>query len=675
MNHKELKEYINNQDPSFLQDARHKGYVCPVCGNGRGQDGDGLTRNPADGRFHCFKCELHEDTVGLIGKTFHLDNFVDCLKKGAELYGVTLDKDPVKREYVPTPAHEETPTPAEPEDDFTDQYRTWNQAINEPGNEGLMYLQARGLSLETVNLFNIGYVADWKHPKTEHLDQVPRTPRVIIPTGPGNYLARDVRPVEDIPEGQRKYTKSKVGKVKLYNVEALKDAHGNVFLVEGEIDALSIIEAGGQAVGLGSASNKRAFLDYVKQNDPHVTFTILPDKDETGRKTAKELQEALSELNKKAYVLDLFDDDCKDANDALVKDRAELARRIRDVDVDPAFYEQYTKGKTSSLLQGLVNNMMKGIKATAVSTGFADLDKLLDGGLYEDLYILMAGTGHGKTALTLQLADTIAKTGRRVLFYNLEMANDELIARSISRETFFVALEEKDIGLALSARDVTDVSRFKTFTPKQKEVFKEAVARYKEYCDNVVFHEALGYFDTEKIDEEMAYYVKRDGKAPVVMLDYLQMLSLGIALNSDRKNLTERQAIDKAIYDLKSVSRKYKTTVFVLSSMNRDAQAENSNKEITQAGGKESGNIEYTAGTLFSLDYKNRKLFGGNGKTRKKDEPEYLEYSEPKEANKVPREMRLFIHKNRYGVPKQDVLLDYYSRYNLFTPPHLININ
>lgn len=655
MDHKELKDYINSQEPTFLSDARHKGFVCPVCGNGRGQDGDGLTRK--DGRYHCFKCGLHEDTVGLIGKAFDLDNFFDCLKKGADVYGVSLDREPVKRAYDPTPAQVEPTT--EPEADYTEQYRVWNQAINEEDNEGLLYLQARGLSLETINRFNIGYVSDWKHPKTEHFDQVPKTPRVIIPTGPGNYLARDVRPVEEIPEEQRKYTKSKVGKVKLYNIDALKEAHGNVFIVEGEIDALSIIEAGGQAVGLGSASNKRAFLDYVKQCDPHVTFTILPDNDETGRKTARELREGLSELNKKAYILDLFED-CKDANEMLVKDRYELARRVQEVNVDPAFYEQYTKNKTSALLQGLVNRMASGVKATAVSTGFQALNDLLDGGLYEDLYILMAGTGHGKTAFVLQMADTIAKAGNRVLFYNLELSNDELMARSISRETLLIAnADYKDISLSLSARDVTDVSRFKTFTTAQKEVFQEAVKRYREYCDNIVFHEALGYYDTEKIDAEMEYYVKRDGKAPVVIVDYLQMLSLGIALNSDRKNLTERQAIDKAIYDLKSVSRKYKTAVFVLSSMNRNAQEEESSKLITMSAGKESGNIEYTAGTLLSLDYAERPNFG-------------RETSESEEAVKVPRKMRIFVHKNRYGVPKQDVFLDYYSRSNLFIPAGII---
>ena len=93
--------------------------------------------------------------------------------------------------------------------------------------------------------------------------------------------------------------------------------------------------------------------------------------------------------------------------------------------------------------------------------------------------------------------------------------------------------------------------------------------------------------------------------------------------------------------------------------MNRNAQEEESSKSITMSAGKESGNIEYTAGTLLSLDYAERPNFGRNT-------------SEIEEARKVPRKMRIFVHKNRYGVPKQDVFLDYYSRSNLFIPPGII---
>ena len=40
-----LVALIKEQEPSFLQAARRTGYVCPVCGNGTGADGDGLAKD------------------------------------------------------------------------------------------------------------------------------------------------------------------------------------------------------------------------------------------------------------------------------------------------------------------------------------------------------------------------------------------------------------------------------------------------------------------------------------------------------------------------------------------------------------------------------------------------------------------------------------------------------
>ena len=58
--------------------------------------------------------------------------------------------------------------------------------------------------------------------------------------------------------------KSKVGKVRIFNSKALYTASKPVFIVEGELDALSIIiDVGGEAVALGSTANRRAFINYA----------------------------------------------------------------------------------------------------------------------------------------------------------------------------------------------------------------------------------------------------------------------------------------------------------------------------------------------------------------------------------------------------------------------------
>lgn len=320
MKRDEIKNLIKLQEPSFLPRARHKGYICPSCGNGRGSDGDGIVRTPGSEHFHCFKCGLHADVFGLIGEYYSLTEFKDQLNKACELYA--LDSGELKKPSAPQAnfALEEAEEEAA---DYSGSFREWNHALNEGDNPGLAYMLARGLSLETLNRFGVGYAAKWKHPKTAHLSKVPPSPRVIIPTSPSSYLARDPRKPDNIPEKARKYMKSKVGKAHLFNADVLSTTNDVVFLVEGEIDAMSLEEIGEPAIGLGSASNKRRLIDLIKDHKPTAMLVLLPDNDEAGKKAAEEITEDLKALGVASMVAEIFGD-CKDANELLVKDRKHL---------------------------------------------------------------------------------------------------------------------------------------------------------------------------------------------------------------------------------------------------------------------------------------------------------------------------------------------------------------
>lgn len=69
----------------------------------------------------------------------------------------------------------------------------------------------------------------------------------------------------------------------------------------------------------------------------------------------------------------------------------------------------------------------------AVKTGLSDLDRVFGGGMLNGgLYVMAARPGCGKTALSLQIADNVAKDGS-VLFVSLEMDSVQLTARRVSR--------------------------------------------------------------------------------------------------------------------------------------------------------------------------------------------------------------------------------------------------
>jgi len=77
----------------------------------------------------------------------------------------------------------------------------------------------------------------------------------------------------------------------------------------------------------------------------------------------------------------------------------------------------------------------EGTELPGLSTGFTRLDSSILGLKGGDLIILAARPGMGKTSLALNLAINVAKkTPKAVVFFSLEMTNEQLVSRLISSE-------------------------------------------------------------------------------------------------------------------------------------------------------------------------------------------------------------------------------------------------
>lgn len=77
-------------------------------------------------------------------------------------------------------------------------------------------------------------------------------------------------------------------KISLFNTSALKNAKKPLYIVEGEFDAISICDVGGEAVAVCSTSNIHSFLQAVKeilsQKSSVQPFIIAFDNDTAGQK-------------------------------------------------------------------------------------------------------------------------------------------------------------------------------------------------------------------------------------------------------------------------------------------------------------------------------------------------------------------------------------------------------
>lgn len=624
-----LKEYLTAYVERITTHSKGNMYVCPLCHSGEGEHRTGAFGIYDGGkRWKCFACHEEGDIFDLIGKMEHVGNFKDQ----ANIIKAMFENNVPYQVGTPRPKSRD-----EKQQDYKDFFLSAHNHIAETD-----YPQRRGLSKETVERFKLGFVAEWRHPKCPN---APASPRLIIPTSSHSYLARDTR--ENIPPEQIAYSKSKVGSIQIFNQKALTEATKPIFVVEGEIDALSIIEVGGEAVALGSTTKSRDFLKLIKKQKPTQPIIIALDNDGAGERASEELISGLKELGVTAYKYNPFGS-YKDANESLQKDREKFTRDVSEAehyldDVERMEREQYLKNSVANYLQSFKDGIGDKVNTRCIPTGFPILDRALDDGLYEGLYIVGAISSLGKTTLVTQIADQIAQSGQDVLIFSLEMARTELMSKSISRQTIQQILYNGGNVLeASTSREVTTGTKYAKYSEEKSVRINRAIDFYETFADKIYITEGIGDIGVEQIRDTVEKHIRYTGNVPVVVVDYLQIL----APHSDR--LSDKQNTDKAVLELKRISRDYKLPLIGISSFNRS----NYKEAVTMEAFKESGAIEYSSDVLIGLQLK------GAGKT---------DFDVNEAKRKSPREIELVILKNRNGQTGIKLEFKYYPQYNFFT--------
>ena len=427
MNREEARSYILEHAKDYLKpDKSGKGYMCPICGSGGGAHGTGITENPKSrGHFTCWAgCFENADIIDIIGVKYLIDDYNGKLQRACEEFGIFIDDTPESWPSVQQKSNTPAPDSFAPSEEF---FRRANANLGRTNYH-------RGISLETLNKFHVGYVEQWKHPKNATDDRVLCSPRLIIPNDDGGYLARDTR--GNLTARQTEFSKMKVSPTGLFNSAVLSRSVEPIFVVEAELDALSIIDCGGQAVALCSTANVKKLLELMKEKLPTQPLIISLDNDEAGLKAAETLSAGLSELNIFSYRHKV-PEGYKDANEFLLSDREAFCKWVS-VGKTPISERESVAFRLNDFLETVRRNR----EGQAIPTGFDNLDKILDGGLYPGLYCVGANSSLGKTTICMQMADNIAQAGYGVLVFSLEMSSTELIAKSLSRQSLILDMEK-----------------------------------------------------------------------------------------------------------------------------------------------------------------------------------------------------------------------------------------
>lgn len=621
----QLKQYLPQYVEMITQKSKgNHMYICPFCHSGTGKNKTGaFSINDDELHWKCFKCGLGGDLFTLIGKYENLPTYAEQQTRIQELF-----------ESAPLPYPKKKKKPAEK--DYTEFFAKAHQNIYKTN-----YPALRGLGSDIIQRFQLGYIEKWTHPKAPH---APASPRLIIPTSKTSYLARDTR--TEIPPEQRSYSKSKVGTLVIFNQQVLANATQPIFVVEGEIDALSIMEVGGEAVALGTVVKVKAFLALLQIEKPAQPFILSLDNDTAGQKASTELQQGLDALAIAYFVANVAGS-YKDANDALQQNRQEFANLVEQAknlpkEIEQAQKQAYLGCATANYIESFLEQILANEQKEVMRTGFTGLDTALDGGLYEGLYIIGAISSLGKTTLVTQIADQIAQQGQDVLIFSLEMARDEIMAKSISRHTLLLELEQKGVsGNAKTARGITTGKRYASYNANEKALISHAVEEYKGYAGNIYISEGIGDIGVMKVREVVQQHIAYTGKTPLVIIDYIQILA------PYNERATDKQNTDKAVLELKRISRDFKLPLIGISSFNRASYKE----AVTMEAFKESGAIEYSSDVLIGLQLK--------GAGQKDFDATYA-----KQRN--PREVELVVLKSRNSKVGERVYFKYYPLFNYF---------
>ena len=628
------REEVKTREPDFLQKAKvimgKQTYICPHCGNGSGSSGDGISPYFSKGngakRYKCFVCDIDEDVIGLWKIHNNISDYKEAFESLYDYYGLIVDNDDwktVDQKYTKSER-----TMREQREKKENHMSYFAECAGNIGKTD--YFKKRGLSDAVIAEYMLGFDDNY----TKGIFGKPWK-AAIIPTGKDSYVVRNTDPSADKDNRYRKQ-----GSSEIYLSKTLTQAEAPIFIVEGELDALSIIEAGGTAVALGSTSNSKKLLKMLEEKKPSQKLILALDNDERGKKAEDELAGELRKLNISFYRYDLYGK-AKDANEALMENRELFVQAVNNA--INAETEAYMKEYAAAFyLEEFVNGIKDSVNTSAIPTGFEKLDKILDGGLYEGLYAVGAISSLGKTTLITQMADQMAEAGKDILIFSLEMARSEIMAKSISRLTLQNVLENGgNVKDAKTSRGITTGKRYVHYSTTEKELIKGAIAKYGSFASNIYIHEGIGDIGVVQIREAIDRHIAITGNSPVVVVDYLQIL----APYNDRA--TDKQNTDKAVLELKRISRDFKTPVIAISSFNR----ENYKKEVGMEAFKESGAIEYSCDVLLGLQMK------GAGKDK-------FDANEAK--RKDPREVELVILKNRNGKTGDVLGFKYYPMFNYF---------
>lgn len=277
-------------------------------------------------------------------------------------------------------------------------------------------------------------------------------------------------------------------------------------------------------------------------------------------------------------------------------------------------------GDDTDVIFDAINGVIDGRYGGAIKTGIDPIDSVIEGFTSDDVIVIGARPGMGKTTFAVDLCMNMSRVNDiGILFNSLEVPTWRLILKLISNisqiEEWKIRANLNNITASSAITDAAEKLRMMDitivegcYTPKELEI-------------------RLKLVNSQRVI---------NGKKPIgiVIQDYLQIK------NSDNTTI-QKQIVDDVLREEVKMSKKYGFVPIYLSQINRGIEQRGGTKRPTISDLKDSGNIEQVARKVILLH-----------------RPEYYGFLEDEEGNSLINVMEVNIAKNNNGSTKITTLRD-----------------
>lgn len=239
-----------------------------------------------------------------------------------------------------------------------------------------------------------------------------------------------------------------------------------------------------------------------------------------------------------------------------------------------------------------------------ISTGFRDLDEVTDGFHATEIFLVGARPSHGKTAFGSCVAKSVARAGRSVAVFSLELSKSMLVHRMICEEAYVSYFRFRQ-GLL----DEGDRARVREAT--------STIMGMPLYIDDASGSRVADI--RVKLNRIM-----RERPVDLMVIDYAQLVKppKGMRFGTENDKFT---AIGE---ELKHLSKDTKIPMLLLSQLNRESEKDKGDNlpKLSQARG---------AGVWEEISFVGATL--------------YREWLRKRERDDLREQAKLFVEKNRSG--------------------------